>query len=250
MNKLHIRSLALGAALSLAMGGTALAGVITFGSLASQQVTSLGPSATVTQNGVTLNAWAVVGSGTPPVWADSTCPSKLSGGTTSNPCLFYKFTSGVMSETGLGLVPNPNQEIFNPAGIALKVTTPNEYLSSVNIGSVQTGESWQVLGCSMAGPGFGSCNSLGGGVGGQNGTSMVTVSGLNATHYDSYIVDVPCMNDSTSCMIDGKNYGATNGSNNIVLMSATTVPEPGTLALMAAGLFGLGWMVRRRRARQ
>ena len=244
MNKLHIRSLALGAALSLAMGGTALAGVINFGSLNATENSSLGPSITVNQNNVTLNAWAVVASGTPPSWTNSTCPMAGSTGTTANPCLFFKYTSGDMSETGLGLTPNPNDEIFNPAGIALQVTTPNEFLSSVNIGSVQTGESWQVLGCSMSDSMLGSCASLGEGVGGMNGTSMVTVSGLNATHYDAYIVDVPCA-DKSAC--DGT---TTDGSNNIVLMSATTVPEPGTLALMAAGLFGLGWMVRRRRARQ
>lgn len=39
-----------------------------------------------------------------------------------------------------------------------------------------------------------------------------------------------------------------NGSNRTMLFQITPVPEPSTYALMAAGLFGLGWAARRKRS--
>ena len=101
-------------------------------------------------------------------------------------------------ERGLGLIPNSQYEIFNPGGIGLISSAP---ILSVSIGSVQSGESWQLQGCVF----HGGCTTLDHGVG-----------------------------------------GGTNPSNNILLMSVTTsVPEPATWALFAAGLAGVGVMLRR-----
>lgn len=228
MSKYLLRSLAAAAVLSAAVAGTASANTVwNFASLAgsSNANTSLGATYTFNQSGAWLMAAAVI-----PSWtvSNGSCSS-------AQPCLFDKVLTGDPSETGLGLTPNVNNEIYNPDGIAL-TSSPGLHLSGLEIGSVQTGESWAVVGCSAT---YGSCTTIDSGIGGTAGS---TVSITDLSPYASYIVYVPCAN-SSSCM-----NSTTDGSNNIVLMSATTVPEPGTLAFMAAGLFGLGWIIRRRRS--
>ena len=55
---------------------------------------------------------------------------------------------------------------------------------------------------------------------------------------------------STSTTLSFKNDGPTNTSYpQIDNVSVTAVPEPGTYAMMLAGLTAVGWVVRRRRAR-
>lgn len=238
MNMKAIRSLGLSAALSIALVGTAAAGVINFGTNASNsptpQNTNLGGSYGFSGG---LTAFALVPTG--PAWTGSSC-TQTSTPSTSAPCLVYKYTSGDPSETGLGLMPNINNEIFYPNGVGLLVSSG--YIGGLQIGSVQNGESWQVLGCTGTGPSSACSTVLGQGVGGTSGAT-VTLTGLTNGGYWGYIVDVPCMN-SSNC-----SGAMTNSDNNIVLMSVTTVPEPGTLALFAAGLLGC-MLFLRRRARQ
>lgn len=219
MSKYLIRSLAIAAVLSAAAAGTASAGVIwNFASLAgnSNANTSLGDTYTFNQSGLWVMAQSVV-----PTWtvASGACSS-------ADPCLFDKVTAGVPTETGLGLTPGLNNEINNPDGIAL-TTTPGNHFSSLTIGSVQTGETWALAGCSAT---YTSCTTFDSGVGTTN--DMVSITNLLSNSYASYIVYIP-------------SAGVPN--DNVLILSATTVPEPGTLAFMAAGLFGLGWMIRRRR---
>ena len=239
LNKHLACSLALGASLSIASIGAASAAVINFGTNSLGNPTpmnqSLGPQYAFA-GGVTAYSGSIA------TWS-STCTE-----TAPTPCLDYKYTSGDPSETGLGLTPTLNNEITYPYGIMLN--TSSGFIGGLELGSVQSGESWQVLGCSN-GASPTACSVLASGIGGTNG-STVTVTGLGS--FADYVVDVPCQNNISNCnpgQVPGAlpDPGSTYGGNNVLLMSVTTVPEPGTLALFAAGLLGCLLFVRRR-ARQ
>lgn len=230
MNKHFLRSLLMTAALSAGLVGNAFADQLwTFSSLFSnsQQNTSLGSSYTFTQGGNWLQATAVV-----PMWTASSCTS-----TTTDPCLFAKDTTGDPTESGLGLSPANQSEINYPDGIALQAAAGNP-IDSIELGSVQTGESWALDGCSAM---FTNCTTIRGGVGGGSNESL-WLTGLGQYSFTSYVVYVPCAN-GTTC-----GESTTSGGNNILLMSAvTSVPEPGVLALFGAGLLGCAIVLGRRR---
>lgn len=240
MNKIPFRSLTLGAALAIALVGTASAGVINFSSgfLGSSSI-NYGVSETFAGTG--LSAIALV-QPQPSFWQQSfgACNATF-------PCLYYKYSGVGSDETGLGLANTPDDEINFQQGIGL-TTAAGTSISTIELGSVQATESWAVQGCVSSS----DCTTLGLGVGDTAGIlasgvtasssgDTVTLNGLGI--YGEYVVSVPFPIDFGNVV---------GGGDNILIDSVTTVPdsvpEPGTLALMAAGLLGLGWMLRRRRA--
>lgn len=138
---------------------------------------------------------------------------------------------GSVGEQGLGLSGDPDGnggEIFFPNGIYLDTADTSGHVTDFTIGSVQgttnSGETWAVAGWTGS-----MWQWLGGGTGG----GIVNLSG-DFAGFDQFVVY-----DPSDVLV--------NNSNDIVLMSITTVPEPGTLALLGAGLLGCALFASRRR---
>jgi hypothetical protein len=146
----------------------------------------------------------------------------------------YAKNGGTPSEQGLGLSGDPygnGGEIYYPNGILVTTEADPGDVSGFTMGSVQgtatSGENWAVLGFNYT---TGNWDTLGSGSGGD----IVNFDSSALAHYNLFIISQPSPD-------------LVNGSNDIVLMSMTTVPEPGTLTLLAVGLAAMGLAVSRRR---
>lgn len=149
----------------------------------------------------------------------------------------YAKNGGSTAEQGLGLINDPSgsNEIYYPNGIMVTLPT-GTYATDVMIGSLQgtaqNGEAWAVYGSTDGN----TWTLLGNGMGGLT------------ENFNS-----PSLAGYSDLIISDPSWSPYVNSNDNVLMSITTntVPEPGTLALFAAGLLGCALFVgRRRRARQ
>ena len=122
-----------------------------------------------------------------------------------------------------------DNEITSPNAIALALG--QGHFTAVELGSVQAGETGLICG-SNDGLAFAQ---LGSGTG--TGAIVNDDSSLLAGYSVIVVADPFLMNQGVG------------NSNNVVLMSVTTVPEPGALALLAAGLLGAALVAGRRRVR-
>lgn len=175
---------------------------------------------TFTQSGESLTLWSYTSSG-------CTGGASWCAGTGD----LYARNEGAPDEQGLGLTNDqyPYNEISYPNGIYVNLTQTGP-ATDVMIGSVQgtstSGETWAIWGSNNGS----SWTELGQGMGG--GTVNFNNASLLAG-YDQLIIADPSLTPYVN-------------SNDILLASITTVPEPGTLALFAAGLLGCALFLRRR----
>ena len=189
---------------------------------------------TYTQDGVTLTATST----------RYTCLYVLCGWAGSTVDLYAK-NGGTAAEQGLGLTNDPSgdHEITDPYGISISLSSGA--FTSINIGSVQSGETWAVWGTNDSG-----WQKLGSGMGTQTSNPLVTfdLTGLSA-HYSQLILTDPQQGNAYS-----SGWCNTSGSNNILLQGVSSTgevpvstPEPGALAMFTAGLLGCALFINRRR---
>ena len=189
---------------------------------------------TYTQDGVTLTATST----------RYTCLYVLCGWAGSTVDLYAK-NGGTAAEQGLGLTNDPSgdHEITDPYGISISLSSGA--FTSINIGSVQSGETWAVWGTNDSG-----WQKLGSGMGTQTSNPLMTfdLTGLSA-HYSQLILTDPQQGNAYS-----SGWCNTSGSNNILLQGVSSTgevpvstPEPGALAMFTAGLLGCALFINRRR---
>lgn len=228
MKNFKLAAVCAGTLLAFAVGSApAWAGPITWdfftlGGSPPPQGVSLGSTThTFTQGGLSLFTQSAISTGCGSLsWCASQDPLYIKNG-------------GTPGEQGLGLLYDAygEHEITDPHGIYLNLNHAGGYATSVDMGSVQSGETWAVWGNKGSG-----WIELASGTG--TGASVDFNNSSVLAGYNQLIVTDPFKMNQT---------GATD-SNNIILASITTVPEPGALALFAAGLLGCALFVTRRRA--
>lgn len=96
---------------------------------------------------------------------------------------------------------------------------------------------------------------LGGSTVGSDSYTLATTSTFNPTYLNWTTESANTLAGQTLSQLDISITAGCNSScwsdniDNVVLTPLSSVPEPGTLVLLAAGLLGLGFVVRRRRLR-